>query len=308
MKPTKAVYVDWHAPRRMRGQISLVKKSWEIALIIRTTYFSRKYNYLNPVLYCDEDTLEYYKELGIDTCFDEIYPILPTKPDFDASLFWAAGKFLAIQHVNENFIMIDLDAEVRFEIDFNDFDVYCSHVEVVDKHDLLYYPEPEYLDPSNYLGNKYNFKWSDRAYNTALLYFKDLRIAKEYANSAMEFIRSLSFINPAFSVAYILLAEQRFLYDFCKAKGLNVKTLITGLYRLKNEVTKEEAYFEESNVKEVGTMGFLHIWGLKGEFKDDNPKGMDLYKSLLRSRPELMEQIQSAVSINDIIRQDQKVI
>jgi hypothetical protein len=77
---------------------------------------------------------------------------------------------------------------------------------------------------------------------------------------------------------------------------------------LKNEVTKEEAYFEESNVKEVGTMGFLHIWGLKGEFKDDNPKGMDLYKSLLRSRPELMEQIQSAVSINDIIRQDQKVI
>ena len=115
----KAVYVDWHLPRKMKGVEIPVKKHWEVVMIIRTTYFSREINGFSPVLYCDQATYDYYESLDLIKHFDEVFPILPndsSEIDFDPTVFWAAAKFLAIEKCDSPFIMIDLDAEIRFKI------------------------------------------------------------------------------------------------------------------------------------------------------------------------------------------------
>jgi hypothetical protein len=296
--PKKAVYVDWFMPRKNRGVNTLYKKPWEIAMIIRSCHYSRTANNLSPILYCDSETYEYYKNTGLDSSFDEVRPILPLNPGFNPSIFWAAGKFFAIQDMDENFIMMDLDAEVRFRLDLDGIDLFCSHVEDIYSEDLSFYPRPEYLDPHDFLGKKLSANWSNKAYNTSILYFKDIKVAHEYSSQALEFIQTLSTINPAFERGYILLAEQRFLYEFAKAKQLNVDTMISGLYKPGDSDKKLEGVFVNSNIEEVGIKGFLHVWGFKNKIHGDEEEEQTLFGQLIASKVNLRDQIVSCVSKN----------
>lgn len=298
MRPTKALYVDWYMPKKKRGVLSRFKKPWEIAMIIRSTYFSKEVNGLSPVLYCDPEIYEYYLNTGLDKCFDEIHPVLPTEVDFNPAIFWSAGKFLAINAMEENFFMIDLDAEIRFELDFSECDVFCSHIEDVNDNDLVYYPNPEYLDHNGYFSKRYGMVWENKAYNTSLLYFKDLKLAKEYANEALNFIYSIDKINPAFERGYILLAEQRYLYEFCKDHKLNVETLISGLYKPEDSLRKTKCYFEDSNVEEISEKGFLHIWGFKNKIHNLEEEEQILFGELISSRLNLKDHIVECVTKN----------
>jgi hypothetical protein len=188
--------------------------------------------------------------------------------------------------------------EVRFKLDLEKYDVFCAHREEVSKGDLWFYPDTEYLDKHNYLASKHNIVWSDMAYNTSLLYFNDLNLAKEYADSALAFIRGVGEINPAFEkVAYILLAEQRFLYEYCRSKNLNVGVLIEGRYipiGLKNGV----APFIDSNLEEVAERGFLHVWGFKNEMHKNKEIEDSFFGSLMSSRLSLRDDIVNSVSRN----------
>jgi hypothetical protein len=298
MRPDKALYVDWYMPRKRRGVLSRFKKPWEIAMIIRSAYFSKEINGLSPVLYCDPEIYEYYKETGLDKCFDEVRPVLPTEVDFDPSIFWSAGKFLAIRDIEESFFMVDLDAEVRFEIDFSGCDVFCSHIEGINDSDLIYYPNPEYLDPNRYFSRTYGITWDNKAYNTSLLYFKDLNKAKEYANEALNFIASIDKIDPAFERGYTLLAEQRYLYEFCKDQKMEVRTLISGLYKTEDKIRKTGCYFEDSNVDEIGQKGFLHIWGFKNKIHNLEEEEQIIFGQLISSRLNLKDHIIECVRKN----------
>ena len=298
MRPTKAIYVDWFMPRKKRGEISKFKKPWEIAMIVSSTYFSRECNNLSPILYCDPEIHEYYKEVGLDKCFDEIRPILPTNPEFNPAIFWSAGKFIAINDIEENFLMIDLDAEVRFEIDFSDCDVFCAHAEAILDHDLVYYPEPEFIDTKGYFTSKYGFNWDKKAYNTSLLYFKDIQIAKEYATEALNFAHVTDSINPAFELGYILLPEQRFLHEFCKSKELKVASLISGIYQPEDTLRKTECYFKDSDIDEISKKGFLHIWGFKKKMLNIEDEEQSLFDALLSSRLNLKDYIIECVVKN----------
>jgi len=299
MRPTKAIYVDWFMPRKKRGAISKFKKPWEIAMIVSSTYFSRECNNLSPILYCDPEIHEYYKEVGLDKCFDEIRPILPTNPEFNPAIFWSAGKFIAINDIEENFLMIDLDAEVRFEIDFSDCDVFCAHAEAILDHDLVYYPEPEFIDTKGYFTSKYGFNWDKKAYNTSLLYFKDIQIAKEYATEALNFAHVTDSINPAFELGYILLPEQRFLHEFCKSKELKVASLISGIYQPEDTLRKTECYFKDSDIDEISKKGFLHIWGFKKKMLNIEDEEQSLFDALLSSRLNLKDHIIKCVVKNE---------
>jgi hypothetical protein len=298
MRPTKAIYVDWFMPRKKRGAISKFKKPWEIAMIIRSTHFCKEYNNLSPILYCDSEIYEYYKEVGLDRCFDEIRPILPTIPDFDPSIFWSAGKFIAINDVDENFLMIDLDAEVRFEIDFSNCDVFCAHAEGILENDLVHYPDPGLIDTNGYFTSKYGFNWDKKAYNTSLLYFKDLQIAKEYATEALNFIRGTDKINPSFEIAYILLPEQRFLYEFCKYNQLKVSRLISGIYQPEDKLRKTKCFFDNSNIDEITDRGFLHVWGFKKKIFNIEDEEQALFGKLISSRLNLKDHIIECVIKN----------
>lgn len=301
MKPSKALYVDWHLPRKSQGRNRPSKRPWEIAMTIRTTFFSREINKLSPVLYCDKDTYDYYESIDLLKHFDEVYPILPNEisfNEFNPSIFWAAGKFFAMQHCQENFIMIDLDAEIRFKLDLSDCDVFCAHKEEVSEGDLWFYPNPEYLDTKKYLSNKYHINWGDLAYNTSIVYFRDINDAKEYSSSALEYIRNINDINPSFEgVAYILLAEQRFLYEYAKSKELKVKFLIEGKYiptGAKNGISP----FIESNLEEIAEKGFLHVWGFKNEMARNKETEDEFFGSLMSSRLILRDDIVNSVSKN----------
>jgi len=298
MRPTKAIYVDWFMPRKKRGAISKFKKPWEIAMIIRSTHFCKEYNNLSPILYCDSEIYEYYKEVGLDRCFDEIRPILPTIPDFDPSIFWSAGKFIAINDIEENFLMVDLDAEVRFEINFSNCDVFCAHAEGILENDLVHYPDPELIDTNGYFTSKYGFNWDKKAYNTSLLYFKDLQIAKEYATEALNFIRGTDKINPSFEIAYILLPEQRFLYEFCKYNQLKVSRLISGIYQPEDKLRKTKCFFDNSNIDEITDRGFLHVWGFKKKIFNIEDEEQALFGKLISSRLNLKDHIIECVIKN----------
>jgi len=301
MKPTKALYVDWHLPKKFQGKNRPSKRPWEIAMVIRTTFFSREMNNLSPILYCDQDMYDYYESIDLLKHFDEVYPILPTDlsfNDFNPSIFWAAGKFLAMQHCKDNFLMIDLDAEIRFKLDFEECDVFCAHREEVSEGDLWFYPNPEYLDTKNYLAERHNISWSNMAYNTSVLCFKNLDDAKEYANSALDFIKSIDSINPAFErVAYILLAEQRFLYEYCRSKNLDVNVLINGKY-IPTGAKSGVSPFVDSNLEEVAERGFLHVWGFKNEMAKDKDTEDSFFGSLMSSRLNLRDDIVNSVSKN----------
>ena len=279
MRPTKAIYVDWFMPRKKRGAISKFKKPWEIAMIIRSTYFCKEYNNLSPILYCDPEIHEYYKRVGLDRCFDEIRPILPTNPEFDPAIFWSAGKFIAIN-------------------DISDCDVFCAHAEAILDHDLIHYPDPEFIDTKGYFTNKYGFNWDKKAYNTSLLYFKELQIAKEYATEALNFAHSIDNINPSFELGYILLPEQRFLYEFCKSKELKVASLISGIYQPEDTLRKTKCYFEDSDIDEISEKGFLHVWGFKKRIFNIEGEEQALFGNLISSRLNLKDHIIECVTKN----------
>lgn len=298
MKPAKALYVDWFMPRKYRGNNSLFKKPWEIAMIVRSTNFSKTVNGMSPVLYCDPEVYEYYQNTGLSACFDEIHPTLPLYPPFNPAIFWAAGKFYAMRDMKENFLMIDLDAEIRFQLDLSDVDLFCSHIEDIYSEDLNFYPRPEYLDVNNFISGQYSIDWGTKAYNTSILYFKDLEIAHEYSNKALEFIGNIPDINPEFEKGYILLVEQRFLYEFAKVKNLTVETLISGLYKPGDTEKKIPSVFQNSNVEEIDKKGFLHVWGFKNQINGADEAEQTLFGQLIASRFELRDLIVSCVTKN----------
>jgi hypothetical protein len=290
----RALYVDWYLPRKFRGLSLPNKKPWEIAMIVRSTHFSRSVNGLSPILYCDSETHDYYQKIGLAENFDEIRPVLPLKTNFNPSVFWAAGKFFAIKHCEDPFLMIDLDAEIRFNLNLDEYDVFCTHPEGISKRDLSFYPDPAYLDTKNFFGQKIGINWSNKAYNTCLLYFKDRKIALEYAESALEFMESLEDINPAFeNICYILLAEQRFLYDFCRLRDLKVGTLLKGKYLVDPDVGPQS--FEEEEGDQIGRKGFLHVWGYKAKIASSKLDEDSFFGTLLASKPDLKEKIIGSV-------------
>jgi hypothetical protein len=301
MDRIKAVYVDWHAPRKFRGSVSPVKTPWEIALIIRTTHFAKEANSWSPVLYCDEITYEYYKKIDLLKHFDEVKAILPLDMDsigFDPNVFWAGAKFIAMTDCDSPFVMMDLDAEIRFRVELSEFDGFFTHYEGIIPGDIKFYPDPTYLDSGKFLETKHSFEWGDKALNTCIFHLKDFNLAKEYAESALEFMRNLDDINPAFEkVPYILLAEQRFIYEFCRAKGLNIGTLIKGEYVPTNYMHGVESFID-SDILEVGEKGFLHVWGYKGQLNGDSREADEFFGNLLSTAPHLKDPIVNSVSLN----------
>jgi hypothetical protein len=305
MKNIKSIYVDWSAPKLSRGLSFGFKSDWEIALIARSTYYSKEVNGFSPVLYCDPLTESYYYELGILDCFDEVFPILPESPEgYDPGVFWAAGKFEAILHCDSPFILMDLDLEIREKIDLSDCELFCSHVELIDRNSCLFYPEPRELDREGFF-EKRGIGFGDKALNTSLLYFKDLNLAKEYSNLAMEYMKSISYVDPNMANnCYILLAEQRLLSEFSRIKGITPKTLISGHYLPSKAVIGEkDPPFIDSNMSEVAKY-FLHIWGHKIHLDSDPSIANDLYMRLLYSSPtEIQSVIENAVEYNHSLLQ-----
>jgi hypothetical protein len=295
----KAVYVDWHLPKKASGRLVTTKKSWEIAMIIRSTAYSKIFNNLSPVLYCDPETYDYYDEIGLLKHFDEVKQILPTEVNYNPSIFWAAGKFYAILDNDSPFVMIDLDAEIRFEIDFDGCDLFCTHLEGVSKNDLKFYPDFEYLDRDEILSSKFNIKWGELAVNTCILAFNDIDFSKKYAQSAIDFMESTININDSFSsVAYMVSLEQRFLYELAKLENKRIDFLIDGKYIPTNKDHGLES-FENSNVDEIGAKGFLHVWGYKKQLNDSPELESNFTNSLISTSEYMSSDILYSVNMNN---------
>jgi hypothetical protein len=300
MENIKCIYVDWSAPRILKGLSVKPKKEWEIAILIRSVYYSKNINGFSPVLYCDKITEKYYQCLGIIDIFDEVFPILPIEEkEYNTSIFWAAGKFEAIKHCDSPFILMDLDLEIRKKIDLSDCEVFCSHEERIDENCCLFYPDPNLIDKRNYFRN-IGVEFENRAINTSLLYFKDIELAKEYANISIDYMKTVKTPDENLEInSYILLAEQRFLSEFCRIKGISPKKLISGYYvPSKSVIGQMEPPFEESNVSEVSKY-FLHIWGYKILLDSDPFLEMDLYRRLIIDSPdEIKDLIENSVELN----------
>jgi hypothetical protein len=58
-----------------------------------------------------------------------------------------------------------------------------------------------------------------------------LNFAKEYANAAIDYMNYIGLADDRFSnVSYIVLIEQRFLYELCRSRGKKIGAMISGNY------------------------------------------------------------------------------
>ena len=171
-------------------------------------------------------------------------------------------------------------------------------MERVTENDLKFYPESIYMDKENYIANNFGVEWSNYACNTCLISFSDLDFAKEYANSAIDFIESLSDIDPAFTdSAYTILIEQRFLYELCRSRKKKIGTMISGDFVPVNSELRLPP-FEDSNIDEIGDKGFYHVWGFKKDIRESQMVEDNFFEILLLTAPDVKNSILEVVSIN----------
>jgi hypothetical protein len=95
-----------------------------------------------------------------------------------------------------------------------------------------------------------------------------------------------------------LLPEQRFLYEFCKGKELNVSALISGIYQPEDKLRKTKCFFEDSNIEEITEKGFLHVWGFKKRIFNIEEEEQALFGNLISSRLNLKDHIIECVIKN----------
>jgi hypothetical protein len=81
-------------------------------------------------------------------------------------------------------------------------------------------------------------------------------------------------------------------------RGIDVGTLISGIYIPREARDGKEPEFIDSDVNEVSERGFLHIWGYKKALNADPRLEEKLLGDLISSRLELKEDIIGSISKN----------
>lgn len=186
----------------------------------------------------------YYESIGLSALWDDgISCELDCIPSsVDPATFWAAGKLYALVAVPAPCVMMDTDFLVWTELHDR---LEGKELAVIHTEELMpdIYPSPEHFQLSADYQFPAEWDWTIPACNTALTYFGNDELRKEYLRQFFSFLHA---VRGRDGLIYMVFAEQRLLGMCAAHMGIPIHALST-----------PDALFSP-NQKD-----FTHIWGFK---------------------------------------------
>lgn len=207
----------------------------------------------------DKIGAEFYRKIGIDGVWNEICEVIPTDMEnIDPTMFWAAGKLLALREMRGDYALVDEDFVVWKELNLSKTSVTVAHREDISS-DI--YPEPDVFGVDYPLLGKL-----DRVIlpcNTAFIYIPDETFRVFYAAQSIAFMKSAEKCDDY--LCRMVFAEQRLLAMLCGYCGIKIETLLD----------KEKLFVAQND--------FTHLWGAKQAMRD-NEKERERFMENCRRR------------------------
>ncbi len=193
----------------------------------------------------DKIGAEFYRKIGIDRVWNEICAVIPADMEgIDPTMFWAAGKLLALREMRGKYALVDEDFVVWKRLALSERVVTAAHREDISP-DI--YPEPSEFGVDFPLLEKL-----DREIlpcNTAFLYIPDESFRDFYANQSIAFMKSAERCGDY--LCRMVFAEQRLLAMLCGYCGVEIETLLD----------KDRLFVAQED--------FTHLWGAKQAMRDN---------------------------------------
>ncbi|MDR0821282.1 MAG: hypothetical protein LBN40_02295 [Oscillospiraceae bacterium] len=189
---------------------------------------------------CDKASARDADRTGLSQAYDKINDSLP--PDLEGinpSMFWAAGKLLALRETPAPVVMLDTDFIVW------ELPRFADHIIAAHREELLpdIYPEFSHFK----MKSGYTFRKEFDKYvlpcNTAFLYLPDESFKQYYVSAAIDFMRSSA--DTSDNLCPMVFAEQRVLPMCARICNAEIDTLL-----------------DYKRLYEPQT-AFTHIWGAK---------------------------------------------
>jgi hypothetical protein len=256
-----AFHTLWTKPVTASGKRFEMNDAEMLTMIVSALMW-RKYNG-SIKLYTDKTGYEFvrkYKLLelwdgGIDTevLENNCYPIEP-------SVFWAAGKLIALEASTAPCVMLDTDLIVMKRISnfIEQSAISALHAEALEAD--VYLSSDLLKKPTGFVFPDY-YNWDVLSSNTAFVYISDDKFKQFYIEESKRFM----FCNtgmPAEMVSQMVFAEQRMLAICADYLGLTINHLLTDPYSLSNDC-------------------IIHLWGFKKLLRKSNNLQAIFSKQLL---------------------------
>lgn len=222
----------------------------EILTMVISALMWRKYNG-KIKLYTDIEGLSFIEKNKLSDIWDEIdVSVLENNTySIDPTIFWAAGKLIALEDSACPCVMLDTDLIVVKSISniLSGSEITALHSEPLNSE---VYINPNYLKKPN--GYKFPdfYDWSVLPSNTAFLYIKDNQFRDFYLDQSKSFMFN-NFEKPMENVSQMVFAEQRLLSICAVIKEIDIQYMLESPFSLNNET-------------------IIHLWGFKNVLRKNN--------------------------------------
>jgi len=262
-----AFHTIWTRPATQRS-LNFEMNNAEILTMTISALMWRKYNGIIK-LFTDQLGYDFVKTKGLTDVWDEIdcellennnYPIDPT-------IFWAAGKLIALEASPCPCVMLDTDLIVMRSIgeELAASEITALHPEEINPD---VYINPVLLKiPNNYVFPDY-YSWNVLPSNTALLFINNNKLKDYYLQQSKKFMFH-NYDKPMEYVSQMVFAEQRLLSICANYKNKPVAYILQEPFAPNNKT-------------------IIHLWGYKSTLRSNKYLyTVFLEKLVHRFKPEL---------------------
>lgn len=187
----------------------------------------------------------YVRRLGIERVWDEVREVIPPDQEgIDPTVFWAAGKLLAMRETAGDYALLDEDFIVWKTLSLPKNAVTAAHREDLNP---AIYPDPTRFGADFPLLDRLDF--SVLPCNTAFLYIPDESFRRFYVSQSIAFMKSMP--KSGDPLCPMVFAEQRLLSMLCAFTETPIETLLD-----------QDRLF-------VAQDDYTHLWGAKQAMRDD---------------------------------------
>ncbi len=215
----------------------------EILTMVISALMWRKYNG-KIKLFTDKEGLNFIEKNNLSDIWNEIdVSVLENNTySIDPTIFWAAGKLIALEASTCPCVMLDTDLIVVNSINniLSGSEITALHSEPLNSE---VYINPNYLKKPNGYNFPIFYDWNVLPSNTAFLYISDNRFRNFYLEQSKSFMFN-NFEKPMENISQMVFAEQRLLSICAAIKDIDIHYLLESPYSLNNAT-------------------IVHLWGFK---------------------------------------------